>query len=140
MEFSPFEDEVDLYVDGFSDDAYGRREFGVRISNIFENIEDPLVVALDGRWGTGKTYFLKRWVGAHKSENSGRANTLYFDAFAHDYHSDPLVGLVASLADKFPKETGSHLNRVKKGGIRLGQAYRSCRAGLGIFRCNERFV
>ncbi|MDE3824854.1 hypothetical protein I7F13_21985 [Sinorhizobium meliloti] len=40
---------------------------------------------------------MKRWVGAHQSQNGGAATTVYFDAFAHDYLSDPLVALVGAL-------------------------------------------
>ena len=82
MRFLPPSDEVVLYETGFDNDFLGRRKFGEILSEVLERIEDPLVVALDGPWGTGKSYFLKRWVGAHTKQNSGSALILYFNAFA----------------------------------------------------------
>ena len=85
MKLFPPDPEIKLYETGFGDsDPFNRVETGKSLSSLVERIEDPLVIALDGGWGSGKTWFLKRWVGAHKLENGGNATTVYFDAFAHD--------------------------------------------------------
>ena len=107
MRFLPPEEPIELYKSVFDDDLLGRKKVSQSLSNILDRIEDPLVVALDGRWGTGKSYFLKRWVGAHKMQNSGKALTIYFDAFAHDYLSDPLIALVGALSKRLPKSEKS---------------------------------
>ena len=91
MKIVPPEPSVDLYNEGFEEpDILQRRNTGDALSDLLNRIDDPLVVALDGRWGTGKTHFLKRWAGAHEG-----ATAVYFDAFAHDYISDPLPALVS---------------------------------------------
>ncbi|NYS26865.1 hypothetical protein HUK65_18065 [Rhodobacteraceae bacterium 2376] len=113
MRFLPPEPEVTLYKTAFDNDILGREKAGSSLSALLDRIEDPLVIALDGRWGTGKTYFLKRWVGAHREQNKGRALTLYFDAFANDYLSDPLVALVSALADRVPAQDEPKLTRLK---------------------------
>ncbi|MDQ7071869.1 MAG: P-loop NTPase fold protein [Rhodobacterales bacterium] len=78
--------EIDLYKDGFDGkDLLGRAETGKRLSQLVEKIDDPMVVALDGAWGSGKSHFLKMWVGAHTKEFEGTAKTVYFDAFKNDY-------------------------------------------------------
>ncbi len=83
MKLFPPQDTCTIYKTGFgTDDILGRAETGKRLSDLLERIEDPVVVALDGRWGSGKSHFLKRWVGAHTLENDGRATVVYFDAFA----------------------------------------------------------
>ncbi|MBL1437312.1 MAG: hypothetical protein COB08_014065 [Rhodobacteraceae bacterium] len=51
--------------------------------------------------GSGKSFFLKCWVGAHQKENEGTAKTVYFDAFAHDYLDDPLVAIIGTIAGRF---------------------------------------
>jgi predicted KAP-like P-loop ATPase len=56
-----------------------------------------MVIALDGAWGSGKSFFLKCWVGAHKLENEGTATTVYFDALSYDYLDDPLVALTGAI-------------------------------------------
>ena len=86
------EPAVDLYNEGFEEtDILQRRNTGAALSDLLSRIAD----SLDGRWGTGKMYFLKRWMGAHKG-----ATTVYFGAFAHDYVSDPLPALVSVLEER----------------------------------------
>lgn len=100
------ESEVKLYETGFEEgDLLDRKRFSQRLSELVDNIEDPCVIAVDGAWGSGKSYFLRRWVGAHAKENSGKALTVYFDAFEHDFLDDPLIGLVGVMAERF--ETGA---------------------------------
>lgn len=113
MKFLPPEAEVVLYETVFDDDILDRKKVSKSLSALLDRIEDPLVIALDGRWGTGKSYFLKRWVGAHRKENGGKALTLYFDAFANDYQSDPLVALVSALSDRIPAADIPKLRRLK---------------------------
>jgi hypothetical protein len=91
-----------LYETGFDGDFLGRKVLSEQLSELLERIETPLVIALDDEWGNGKTYFLKRWVGAHTKENSGIATTVYFDAFEHDYLSDPLVSIISAVSDRLP--------------------------------------
>lgn len=98
-----------LYEDGFEDDRFGRSTAGERLSAVLVLGNSPLVIALHGAWGTGKIHFLQRWVGAH-AQGDRTATTLYFDAFASDYQSDPLV---AALAGRLPKQT-KVLNKIKK--------------------------
>lgn len=101
MHFLPPEHEVDLYKEGFGeDDLLERASFGESLSNFVEKVEDPLVIAIDGEWGQGKSFFLKRWVGAHTLQNNGKATMVYFDAFAHDYLDDPLIALVGVVTDR----------------------------------------
>jgi hypothetical protein len=130
MRFLPPDEHLHLYETGFDDDLLGRAKVSKTLSDVLERIEDPLVVALDGRWGTGKSYFLKRWVGAHSLENGGRALTLYFDAFAHDYLSDPLVALVGALSERVPKVEEPKLDRLKKATIKFVKP--AARLGLAL--------
>ncbi|MCZ7936334.1 KAP family P-loop NTPase fold protein [Agrobacterium salinitolerans] len=105
MRLYPVQKEVVLYEEGFGDDdLLQRKRVGERISELLERVEDPLVMAVDGPWGSGKSFFLKRWVGAHKVENSGSATTVYFDAFANDYLDDPLIALTGAIDERLPAE------------------------------------
>lgn len=114
MRFLPPDDEVVLYETTFEKDLLGRVNLSKQISNIVETIEDPLVIALDAQWGTGKSYFLKRWVAAHTKDNGGTSTTIYFDSFANDYLSDPLVALVAALSDRLEKKSRSKISKLKQ--------------------------
>lgn len=104
MRLHPTPKEVVLYEEGFSDsDLLSRASVGQRVSELVERIEDPMVLAVDGPWGSGKSFFLKRWVGAHTVENGGTATTVYFDAFANDFLDEPLVGLIGAISERLPK-------------------------------------
>ncbi|MHC5306098.1 KAP family P-loop NTPase fold protein [Bartonella sp. LJL80] len=105
MYYSLPEKEIKLYEVGFETDPddkdiLERAAFGKSLSAFLERVQDPLVVAVDGKWGTGKSYFLKKWVGAHTLENDGQATTVYFDAFAHDYFDDPLADLISTITER----------------------------------------
>jgi len=130
LRFNAAIDDVVLYETGLQGDLLGRAELGSRLSEILENVEDSLVIALDGQWGTGKTHFLKRWVGAHQTENQGIAQTIYFDAFENDYIADPLVALVSSVATRLPTASESKINHVKKIAMKLARP--AARVGLAL--------
>ncbi len=137
MRFLPPEPEVTLYETAFDDDILGREKAGSSLSALLDRIEDPLVIALDGRWGTGKTYFLKRWVGAHREQNNGRALTLYFDAFANDYLSDPLVALVSALADRIPAQDEPKLTRLKTAASKFVKPLAKIALNIATFGAKE---
>ena len=132
------EPSVNLYEDGFEEqDLLQRKRLGDALSDLLNRIEDPLVVALDGRWGTGKTYFLKRWVGAHARRDDGDvAAVVYFDAFAHDSLGDPLPALVSALEERIsrsdaansPAEYKRKIQAVKEAAFKLMKPL--VRAGL----------
>ena len=128
MKFN-FEQKINLYKDGFEDkrnDLLHRRKTGSALSSLFNKIEDPLVVALDGEWGSGKTYFLKRWVGEHAKQNKA-STVVYFDAFASDYISDPLPALVTALKGRTKNK---NINELKKAAFNIVKV--GARVGLGV--------
>lgn len=111
------EPDINIGVDGFNDHCQlERAETGKKLSELVEKIEDPIVIALDGSWGSGKSFFLKCWTGAHTNENDGKAKVIYFDAFQHDFLDDPLIALTGVLADQFdPKsKAGKAIGLAKK--------------------------
>lgn len=131
MTLFPTEPTVDLYNEGFeTSDILNRAPVGKALSDLVERIEDPMVVALDGGWGTGKTYFLKRWVGAHGRENGGNALTVYIDAFAHDYVSDPLPVLVSEIKERFGTTNQGKIKRLQTAAWKLLKP--AARIGLSI--------
>ena len=54
------EPEIDL-ENPWSDDVLDREKIAARLTRVIEGQEAPFVISLDGRWGTGKTFLLKRW-------------------------------------------------------------------------------
>ncbi len=101
MRLPGIDPEIELYTQGFDDIcALDRASEGKALSSLLERVITPQVVAVDGPWGCGKSFFLKCWVGAHKADYGTQTNLLYFDAFAHDYLDDPLTSLVSALGER----------------------------------------
>lgn len=119
MKLFPQDNDVVLYETGFEDDFLGRSSMSTQLSGLVERIEDPIVLALNDKWGAGKTFFLKRWVAAHRSENNGTATTVYFDAFESDYFSDPLVSLISALVARLPETQGVSVKKLKHAAAKL---------------------
>ncbi|MHC1711462.1 MAG: P-loop NTPase fold protein [Solidesulfovibrio sp.] len=84
--------------EGFSPnkDIFGYKSFGEELKNLFQNIEDPLVIILDAPWGSGKTTFIKMWCGMMRNENFP---IIYFDAFANDYIDDAFTAIAGEVID-----------------------------------------
>lgn len=53
-----------------------------------------LCFALDGDWGTGKTFFVDRW---SEDVSSWGHPVIRFDAWANDLSEDPLIGFMAQV-------------------------------------------
>lgn len=113
MKLFPQDSDVVLYDTGFDDDVLERKTISNQLSELVERIEDPIVLALDDKWGSGKTFFLKRWVAAHTAENNGTATTIYFDAFENDYLTDPLVSLITAVSARLPDEQAATVRKWK---------------------------
>ncbi len=80
--------------EAFEQDALGRRDFGQSLLNLVTRSSDELVISLDGRWGEGKTTFVKMWQGL--LTQSGIPN-IYIDSFANDYIDDPFIAVASEI-------------------------------------------
>ncbi len=140
MRLTPQEPEI-LEVGGFTreNDIFGYRDFAERLANLIRNIDEPLVIALDGPWGSGKSVFVKQWAGLLRERG---APVIQFDAFASDHYEDAFLALSAEIHAAAKKTLGGnesttrrYLNRAKKAGtvlapIALRVAARAGTAGL----------
>lgn len=52
-------------------------------------------------------------------QNGGNARMICFDAFAHDYLTDPLISLVGELLQRIPETEHPALDRVKRAAIKF---------------------
>lgn len=103
---TPPKPNIELYKHGFTDakDQLERAQTGTALSELVQRIEEPMVIALDGGWGTGKSFFLQCWVGQHLKDEKHHAQTVYFDAFKHDFIDEPLISLMGVIEDRFDDE------------------------------------
>lgn len=92
-------------------DIFKRAPLGAGMTNLVSNVEDPLVIALDGAWGSGKSTFLKMWAG--ELRKAGHP-VIYFDAFENDYVDDAFAALARELLE-LAEESKPASKRIAKG-------------------------
>jgi hypothetical protein len=98
--------------EGFSSaDIFGRAHFGKGLTNLLARADDPMVIAVDGQWGTGKTIFLKMWAGELRRRDFP---VVYFDAFQHDYSADAFTALAAEIVSLTEKMKSADKTATKK--------------------------
>lgn len=108
--------------DGFKNDVLQRQQFGDALSNLVTRSTDELVISLDGKWGEGKTTFVKMWQGLLKEKG---IPSIYIDAFQNDYTEDAFISIasaITSYVDQHSAETqkiSDFEDRAKKVGVRL---------------------
>ncbi|MDH3324729.1 MAG: KAP family NTPase, partial [Candidatus Peregrinibacteria bacterium] len=78
----------------FTNDALSREDEISNLTELLVNIETPFVLAIDSKWGTGKTTFIKMWEAELTNRN---ISTLYFNAWKTDFAEDPLVAFLGEL-------------------------------------------
>lgn len=71
-----------------------RKSMAQSILNIHQRSDDPLVVAVDGQWGSGKTVFLRYLEALSKGQGF---NVLYYDAFENDISEDAFASFASFL-------------------------------------------
>jgi len=67
-----------------------------------------LTISLDGKWGTGKTFFLKRWT----KELGERA--IYYNAWSEDFFGDPLIPLLRHISKRVSDKNPSLKEEITK--------------------------
>ena len=88
-------------ADPFANDRLNRRESVESLCSIIRNAQGPLLISVEGAYGTGKTAYL-RMCAAHMA-NIG-VSTVEFNAW-HQGHTDrPLIDLVAALSVRWSDE------------------------------------
>ena len=82
----------------WGDDALQREGIASELSKLAAKLargEESATIGLDGGYGTGKTFILRRWV--QELQDHGRV-AVYYNAWENDCDDDPLVSLIETLA------------------------------------------
>lgn len=91
--------------------ALKRKQFGEFISSYLRS-SSKLVLNLNGKWGTGKTHFLKRmYVDLAQHSHP----VIYIDAWESDFSSNPLSVIASELVQQLSIIDG--LNKEQRGAI-----------------------
>ena len=111
----------------WADDALNRSDIAEKLTKLINGQSDPFVISLHGRWGTGKTFLLKRWQ-MQLGKNGFRA--IYFNTWEDDFCNDPLVAIIGQLSDCFEQENLQEL----KGKIKEAAKSLLVQSALGVIR------
>jgi archaellum biogenesis ATPase FlaH len=98
------------------------RAFAGELENAVTNKETPYVLALEGGWGTGKTYFASRFCW-HLQQKGFDA--LYFSVWEKDYLADPFIA--------FADEIAAHIGKNDKAKELLDALKKSVSLSIGPF-------
>ena len=99
--FNPSDIKGEAEVDEnnpWGDDALERQKFAKPLTDLVNSAGDaPFCIAVDGEWGSGKTFLLKRW----RAEFSKQGNkAIYFNAWEDDFYADPLTAIIGQLREE----------------------------------------
>ena len=78
----------------WGDDLLGRSSLVGKLTGAVDGQGQSVVVSLHGGWGSGKTFFLKRW---RQDLGNRDYRAIYFNAWEDDFHGDPLVAVLGQM-------------------------------------------
>lgn len=87
--------ELEIQLENpFSNCKLNRSKYTNILTSIIESYPTGFVLAINNKWGSGKTTFIKMWE-RELMNNSYR--TLYFNAWENDFEDNPLTALMGEL-------------------------------------------
>jgi hypothetical protein len=86
----------------FANCKLDRQKYSTVLTGIVNSYSEGFVLAINNKWGTGKTTFIKMWEQDLKDKNYP---TVYFNAWENDFENNPLVALMGELKTLTKKET-----------------------------------
>lgn len=93
LDIKPKETKID-FTNLWGDDLFQRKECADKLTQILSFSSSPLTIALNGEWGSGKSYLLRRWQEQLKQDGF---KAIYFNAWEDDWLEDPLLALLGQL-------------------------------------------
>ncbi|TXI67696.1 MAG: hypothetical protein E6Q46_02670 [Flavobacterium sp.] len=78
----------------FSNCKLGRQKYANILTRIIDTYPNGFVLAINNKWGTGKTTFVKMWEQELKDNDY---QTVYFNAWENDFENNPLTALMGEL-------------------------------------------
>jgi len=78
----------------FANCKLDRQKYSKVLTGIIEAYSEGFVLAINNKWGTGKTTFIRMWEQDLKNKGF---QTVYFNAWENDFENNPLVALMGEL-------------------------------------------
>ncbi|WP_299528833.1 P-loop NTPase fold protein [Ulvibacterium sp.] len=78
----------------FENDLLQREQYANVLTSILANYKKGFVLAINNEWGTGKTTFVKMWMGYLKQKSY---ETIYFNAWENDFQDEVIIAILSEL-------------------------------------------
>lgn len=104
--------------DPFMNCKLDRKKYADALTTIVNTYSDGFVMAINNKWGSGKTTFVEMWKQQLKNEGF---QTLYFNAWENDFQTEVMVALLAELKELQDKGKRNFNSLVKSGAILLNK-------------------
>jgi hypothetical protein len=82
-------------------DQLGRSDTARFLTSLADQKKNGYVLNLNCPWGTGKTWFLKRWYLTLKSQHP----VVYIDAWKYDHNDSPLLIILKQIINELEKQS-----------------------------------
>jgi len=78
----------------FQYDSFNRLENAEILTQFISTLDQPFVISIDSKWGSGKTTFIRMW---KQFLENNMYTTVYFNAWENDISSDAFAALVGEI-------------------------------------------
>lgn len=95
----------------FTNCKLDRKQYADVLTSIVSTYADGFVLAINNKWGTGKTTFVKMW---EQDLKDNEYQTVYFNAWENDFENNPLTALMGELKTLTKKATEPEFKTVLK--------------------------
>jgi hypothetical protein len=100
----------------FANCKLDREKYAQVLTNIINSYSYGFVLAINNKWGTGKTTFVKMWEQDLKNKEY---QTVYFNAWENDFENNPLTALMGELKTLTTKSTETEFKSTLKKAVTL---------------------
>ena len=121
----------------WADDISKKRKFQAdALINLIVAQDHSCTIGLNGGWGSGKTFFLTRFVKEYCKQTADEAkhkpSAIYFNAWKDDFIQDPLLSILGQImqAQCLKEKFGERLDDLKSVAKPL-----LAQVGLGLAKC-----
>ena len=100
--------------DTYESDLLSRKDSVIQFAEFLKSPYCPTSIAVNGEWGSGKTFFVKQ-TAYHLStleDTSDKCLTVYYDAWENDNECDPIISIVDCIARVAGEEDGKHIGEL----------------------------
>lgn len=102
--------DVTFFDEQLKSDEFGRSKYASYLTGLLmkKSLKGNYVLNLNSEWGSGKTYFIKRWAKELKSTHP----VVYIDAWQQDYSDDPLLTVISSIVGQLKEQAGPDFDKM----------------------------